>query len=121
MTQLLKEIQEVLSANGLPCLTNATAFDGEYCCLKKSVRKNYFAHYFHDEFLHAIVRKSTTPEQISSKYGIDCCFDAKFNASCGQYYKNHYLLRVPLGNGLINGRYSVAEKAAFFVDIARAR
>ncbi len=121
MTELLKEISDLLEIAGIPNYidTDEKFFSGDrYIGVYRNKKCLYFTHLFDKDYLQAICHRKISPENIESKYGIKVEGDPK-----DKFYrsKSHYVLDLPLRNDLINGKFKIHHKRDFFIDMARLR
>jgi len=121
MTDLLRQISELLTTAGIrhSFKEMKTCWVGRYFGIYKHEKCLYFTHYIAGNFLEAITPRRLSPDEIEAQYDIRC----EGNPEDYKSYlsKTHYVLKLPLRNGLLNGRFSISEKQDFFVAIAEMR
>ena len=121
-TNLIKQLRIIFEKNQVPFkvdngLKRMSGID--YYGLHKNSRCLYLTHAVSpDEFLQVHVPNSIKPRDIEKKYGIKGERDPE-NDIC--YFAQTYLLRIPIFDDLLNGRFSVTDKAKFFIDMAQNR
>jgi hypothetical protein len=121
MTELLRQISELLTTSGIHNFPKEekTCRVGIYFGIYKHEKCLYFTHYHHDNFMEAITPRRLSPDDIEARYDIRGEGDPEDYVSYRS--KTHYVLKLPLTNGLLNGRFTIPEKRDFFVEIAKMR
>lgn len=119
MTEIIEQISKVLMEAGVehycdPVLKAPDTYSAYYRIHNKR-NHNILGHVLSNDQVYATVRKNKPLARNKDLYGID----GKEITYKG--YAKHYLLAVPVINGLINGKYTINRKKAFFIDIARER
>jgi hypothetical protein len=121
-TTLIEQLRIVFEQNQIPFKVDDRLkhMSGiEYYGLHKHSRCLYLTHAVSpDEFLQVHVPNSIKPRDIEKKYGIKGEKDPE-NDICN--FAHIYLLRIPISDDRLNGKFSVIDKETFFIDMAQNR
>jgi hypothetical protein len=102
---LLRQISGLLERAGIPHYVGQqekTWRLGRYFGIYRNQKCLYFTHYVDGNFLEAITPRRLSPDEIEARYDIRCEGDPEDYKS--YLSKTHYVLKLPLKNGLLNGR-----------------
>jgi hypothetical protein len=88
-----------------------------YLGIYKTTRRLLFTHYYEHSYIQAIIQRITSPDDIRNVFGIE----GEDNWGSNYKSKTHYVFDIPLMNEKLNGKWTVKEKADFFVHIAQGR
>ncbi len=121
-TAILRELKRICTENGIKHLDakELKPFGGEhYYPLKKHLRCNYLAHIVTPtECLEICIPNDMKMEDVKRDFGLTA-YDSPNNASC--HCVGHYWVRIAMKNGLLDGKHSVEQKKAFFVEVMKKR
>lgn len=121
-TAILRELKRFCADNGIKHLDakELKTFNNErYYPLKKHLRCNYLAHVVAPtECIELCVPNDMKMDEVKRDFGL-AAYDSPNNASC--LCAGHYWVRIAVKNGLLDGKFSVAQKKAFFVEVMKRR
>jgi hypothetical protein len=120
-SRILRRISAILSQAGISHYVDPKikrfASNRPYLGIYKTRRCLLFTHYYQDSYIQAIIPKITSPGDIRNVFGIE----GEDNWGDNYKSKTHYVFDIPLMNEKLNGKWTVEDKAYFFVQIAQGR